>query len=63
LQIEVRIKKGFVEIDSETPVPKLDDALFISKAEIDEKNASIIEKAGLKIEVMKQIKACKISVT
>lgn len=52
-----------VEIDSETPVPKLDDALLIAKSEIEEKNRNIVEKAELKIEVMKQIKACKISVT
>ena len=37
--------------------------MLISKSEIDEKNANIIEKAQVKIDIMGEIKACKISVT
>jgi hypothetical protein len=44
-------------------VPELDEALLISKGEIDDKNSKIIHNADEKIKVMEQIKTCKISVT
>lgn len=31
LEVLFRIRKGFVEIDSDTPVPQLGDALLLAK--------------------------------
>ena len=63
LEIACRIKQGQVELSGEKPVPEMDEALMISKSEIDEKNSKIIINANEKIKVMEQIKTCKISVT
>jgi hypothetical protein len=63
LEIQCRIKQGQVELNNEKPVPELDEALLISKAEIEEKNIKIRVNADEKIKVMEQIKTCKISVT
>jgi hypothetical protein len=46
LDIEIRIKQGQVEINSEKPVPDLEDALLIAKGEIDEKNFKIKQEAN-----------------
>lgn len=53
LDIEIRIKQGQLEINSEKPVPDLNEALLIAKSEIDEKNSKIKTEANLKISVMK----------
>lgn len=63
LDIEIRIKQGQLEINSEKSVPDLDGALLIAKSEIDEKNSKIKSEANEKIAVMKEIKTCKIKVT
>ena len=52
-----------MEINSEKPVPDLEDALLIAKGEIDEKNFKIKQEANEKIAVMKEINTCKIKVT
>ena len=41
LDIQIRIKQGQVEVNNEKPIPDLEDALLLSRSEIDEKNVKI----------------------
>lgn len=62
IEIQVRMKQGYVEIPQEIPVPNLSEAILIPKTIIENRNKEIKKQGEKKIKAMEDIKEIKMSV-
>lgn len=62
IEIQIRMKQGFVEIPQEIPVPNLSEAILIPKTIIESRNKEIKKQGERKIQAMEDIKEIKMSV-
>lgn len=62
IEIQIRMKQGYVEIPQEIPVPNLSEAILIPRSIIEERNTEIQKQGYKKTQAMQAIKETKMNV-